>query len=435
MVAPDETRFGNGLQASRACYARRMPIPAPNRTALSPALVVVVLTLLLGIQPVTTDLYLPALPTIARSFAAPASATQQTLAALIICFGLGQLVCGPLSDRYGRRPVLLGGLALYTVAGVLGALAASIEALIGWRALQGLAMAAAVTCGRSIIRDLYPPLDGARVMSRALTGLGVIAFASPLLGGLIVSRFDWHLALLMPALFGAATLALIALRFEESVPVRNPDATRLAPLARNALAIARHPSFQAFTLLASATYGGLFVMLASSSFVFIEVLGASRAWYGLCVASCSLAYIAGTVLCRRLLARRGLRAAVAIGGGFSLAGGLSMAALSLAGVHAIWAIVVPQWVYAIGHGIHQPCAQAGAIGPFPEKAGTAAALSGFVMMATAFAISLALGHGMNGTVYPLTLGVGAFGIVVAATAWTLVQRHGEVRHLPVRQPA
>src|SRR6476659_5530317 len=182
MVAPDETRFGNGLQASRACYARRMPIPAPNRTALSPALVVVVLTLLLGIQPVTTDLYLPALPTIARSFAAPASATQQTLAALIICFGLGQLVCGPLSDRYGRRPVLLGGLALYTVAGVLGALAASIEALIGWRALQGLAMAAAVTGGRSTIRDLYPPLDGARVMSRAMSGLGIIAFASPLLG-------------------------------------------------------------------------------------------------------------------------------------------------------------------------------------------------------------------------------------------------------------
>jgi MFS transporter, DHA1 family, multidrug resistance protein len=413
-----------------------MPTPAPRRSAMTPALVVLVLTLLLGIQPVTTDLYLPALPTIARDFGAAASATQQTLAALIICFGLGQLVCGPLSDRYGRRPVLLGGLALYTLAGVLGALAASIDALIGWRALQGFAMAAAVTGGRSIIRDLYPPLDGARVMSRAMSGLGVIAFASPLLGGLIATHLDWHVALLVPALFGVATLALIGLRFEESVPVLNPNATRWRPLARNTLAIARHPTFQAFTLLASATFGGLFVMLASSSFVFIDVLGASRTEYGAWMGSVSLAYIAGTLACRRLLARHGLRTTVAIGGSCSLAGGLAMVALSVAGVFSPWAIVVPQWIYAIGHGIHQPCAQAGAIAPFPEKAGTAAALSGFMMMATAYAVSIVLGNSMNGTVYPLTLGVGAFGIVVAATAWTLVQRHGEVRALPASgQPA
>ena len=203
--------------------------------------------------------------------------------------------------------MLLGGLALYTLAGVLGALAASIDALIGWRALQGFAMAAAVTGGRSIIRDLYPPLDGARVMSRAMSGLGVIAFASPLLGGLIATHLDWHAALLVPALFGVATLALIGLRFEESVPALNPNATRWRPLARNTLAIARHPTFQAFTLLASASFGGLFVMLASSSFVFIDVLGASRTEYGAWMGSVSLAYIAGTLACRRLLARHGLR--------------------------------------------------------------------------------------------------------------------------------
>ena len=131
-----------------------------------------------------------------------------------------------------------------------------------------------------------------------------------------------------------------------------------------------------------------------------------------------------------------MRTTVAIGGSCSLAGGLAMVALSVAGVFSPWAIVVPQWIYAIGHGIHQPCAQVGAIAPFPEKAGTAAALSGFMMMAAAYAVSIVLGNSMNGTVYPLTLGVGAFGIVVAATAWTLVQRHGEVRALPASgQPA
>ena len=151
----------------------------------------------------------------------------------------------------------------------------------------------------------------------------------------------------------------------------------------------------------------------------------------------SITYIAGTLLCRRLLAHRGLRPTIAIGGAVSLAGGLAMAALSLAGVWSAWAIVVPMWLYAFGHGIHQPCAQAGAVGPFPEKAGTAAALTGFAMMALAWGASIVVGRSMNGTVFPLTLVIAAFSLVVAGTAWTLVQRHGDVRALPASsgQPA
>jgi DHA1 family bicyclomycin/chloramphenicol resistance-like MFS transporter len=394
---------------------------------MSPALVVLLLTLLLGIQPVTTDLYLPTLPTMAREFGATQSATQQTLAALIVCFGLGQLACGPLSDRHGRRPVLLAGLALYTLASIAGALSRSIEALVAWRALQGLALAAAVTCARSIVRDLYAPAEGARVMSSAMTGLGVIAFGAPLAGGLIATALDWHAALLVLALFGAATLAFVALRFPESLAVRDPRATRRGRVARNRLAIARNPAFRAVNVRATACWGGLFVMLASGSFIYIDVLGASRIECGAAIASASLAYIAGTLLCRRLLVARGLRSTVAIGGALSLAGGATTALLALAGVHTLAAIVVPFWLYAAGHGIHQPCAQVGAIGPFPEKAGAAAALTGFSMMATAYAVAIALGASMNGTVYPLALGVGAFALVVATTAWTLVQRHGEPR--------
>jgi DHA1 family bicyclomycin/chloramphenicol resistance-like MFS transporter len=408
-----------------------MSMPAPVRTPMSPAAVALLLTLLLGIQPITTDLYLPALPTLQRDLGASIGATQLTLSALIICFGLAQLVCGPLADRFGRRPVLLAGMALYTVASVGSALATNIDALITWRALQGAAMAAAVTCGRSIVRDLYQPYEGARVMSRALSGLGVIAMLSPAIGGLMVHWFDWHATLLLVALFGAATLGVIAWRYEETVPQRNPQATRLAPLLRNWGAVLRHPTFRAWTLLSGFAYGGLFFLLAGSSFVFIDVLGTSRIGYGLIMLSNSAAYVAGTVLCRRLLLRHGLRGAVRIGARFTLAGGLSMAALSLAGVHAVWAIMLPQWVYAVGHGIHQPCGQAGAVGPFPEKAGTAASLSGFYMMVVAFGVGLFLGGTMNGSVYPMTLGIGAFAVLLAATAWTLVQRHGDVHAAPL----
>jgi DHA1 family bicyclomycin/chloramphenicol resistance-like MFS transporter len=409
-----------------------MSVPVPRVAAMPPLTVVLLLTLLLGIQPITTDLYLPALPTLQRDLGAGIGAAQLTLSALIICFGLAQLVCGPLADRYGRRPVLLWGMAVYTLASLLGALATDIAALIGWRALQGAAMAAAVTCGRSIVRDLFEPYEGARVMSRALSGLGVIAMLSPLTGALLVQGFDWHATLLAVALFGAGTLAFIAWRYEETVPSRNPQATRIAPLLRNWGAVLRNPTFRAWTLLSGFAYGGLFFLLAGSSFVFIDVLGTSRVGYGLIMMTNSAAYLAGTFWCRRLLARHGLRGAVRIGAVCTLAGGLSMAGLSVAGVHTVWAIVLPQWAYAIGHGVHQPCGQAGAIGPFPEKAGTAASLSGFYMMLVAFGVGQFLGATLDGSVYPMTLGIGVFAVLLAATAWTLVQRHGDPLAPPLR---
>lgn len=409
--------------------------PAAHRVAMSPGTVVLLLTLLMGVQPVTTDLYLPALPALTRDLGANIASAQLTLSALIICFGFGQLVCGPLADRYGRRPVLLFGLSLYTLASVLSAAAPAIGWLVLWRALQGAAMAAAVTCGRSIIRDLYAPHDGARVMSRALTGLGTIAMASPLLGGVLVEYINWHAALTVLAVFGAMALGVVLWRFEETVPACNPSATRIVPMLRNWRSVASHPTFLAWATLSALTYGGLFVMLAGSSFVVIEVLGISRAGYGLFLLSSSLAYTAGTFLCRRLLLSHGLRGAVAIGGGLSLAGGVSMAALSLFGVHNVWAIVVPQWLYSLGHGIHQPCGQAGAVGPFPEKAGTAASLSGFGMSASAFLVSFWLGKQLDGTVYPMTLGVGVFAIGIALVAWTLVQRHGEPHRAGGTSPA
>jgi DHA1 family bicyclomycin/chloramphenicol resistance-like MFS transporter len=398
---------------------------------MSPATITVLLTLLLGIQPITTDLYLPALPTVQRELGASVGTTQLTLSALIICFGFAQLVCGPLADRFGRRPVLLIGLALYTVASLFGATAQSMGALIAWRALQGVAMAAAVTCGRSVVRDLFEPGEGARMMSRALSGLGLIAALCPLIGGFLVERVNWHAALLALALFGAGALAFVAWRFEETIPARDPGATRLRTLLLNWGEVLANPTFRAWAALSACTYGGLFFLLAGSSFVFIDVLGTSRLAYGAILSSASVAYIVGTMWCRRLLVRHGLRGAVKRGACFTLAGGVTMAALSLAGVHTVWAIVLPQYLFAIGHGVHQPCGQAGAVGPFPEKAGTAASLSGFAMTLSALLVGLWLGRSLDGTVYPLTLGIGAVSIVLALVAWTLVQRHGEPGRMPL----
>ena len=400
-----------------------MPHP-DTRIAMPPTTVVLFLALLLGLQPVTTDLYLPALPGLTQELGAAMSQAQLTLTALLLAFGVSQLIWGPLSDRFGRRPILLLGMAAYVVASIGSALSPTIEALVVWRTLQGAAMGAAVMCARAIVRDLYQPVQGASVMSKGLSGLGVIACTTAPLGGFLTAMFSWHAALLALAVFGAVTLALIAWKFEETVRQKNPKALQGRTLVRTWISILRNPTFLAFSALSAASYGGLFTFLAASSFVFIRVLGTTATQYGLVMLCMSLVYLSGTFLCRRLLVRYGVRRTVAIAGGLSVTGGTAMGVMALAGVQSGWAIAVPHAIFMLGHGIHQPCGQSGAVGPFPHAAGAASALNGFLMMVVAFAIGQWLGTHMDGTVLPLTSGIWFWSTLIAASAWTLVQRHG-----------
>ncbi|MES2685884.1 MAG: multidrug effflux MFS transporter [Pseudomonadota bacterium] len=409
-------------------------LSSPAAPAMPPSLVVLVLTLLLGIQPVTTDLYLPALPALTEGFGAPMAQAQLTLTGLLLAFGISQLFWGPLSDRFGRRPILLWGLGAYVLAAIGAALAPSMALLIIWRIVQGAAMGAAVMCARAIVRDLYAPVAAARAMSRGLTGLGVIACLSAPLGGLLSDIFNWRAALLALAVFGAVALAMIALRFEETLTLKNPRALEPGTLVRIWWTIVRNPTFVAFSLLSTASYGGLFTFLASSSFIFIKVLGLSKTEYGLVMFSMSFVYVLGTFWCRRLLPRFGVRRSVAMAGVLTLSGGLLISTLAWAGIHNVWALLLPYYLFVFAHGVHQPCSQSGAVSPFPGAAGAASALNGFLMMLAAFAMGGWLGSHMDGTVFPLAYGVLFWSACISVTAWTLVQKHGDPAALaaPVR---
>ena len=402
---------------------------------MSPSLIVLVLSLLLGLQPITTDLYLPALPALTQGFGASLSQAQLTLTALLLAFGLSQLVWGPLSDRFGRRPVLLWGTLLYVLASVASAFVVSMEQLIALRALQGVAMGAGVMCARAVVRDLYAPSEGARIMSKGLTGLGVIACASAPVGGLLSEYFGFRVTLLALAVFGALTLAVVALRFEETLAQKNPRALEPLTLLRTWGQIVRNPTFWAFTLLATTSYGGLFTFLAAGSFVFIGVLGLSKPAYGLAMLTMSLSYIVGTFICRRLLPQFGVRKTVAIAGACTLTAGTAMGVLALMGVQSVAAIMGPFYLFMLGHGVHQPCGQSGSVGPFPQAAGAASAMSGFLMMVAAFFMGGWLGTSLAaspGSVLPLTNGIWFWSVLIAATAWTLVQWHGDAKTPPVR---
>jgi len=395
-----------------------------TRIAMPPATVVLFLSLLLGLQPLTTDLYLPALPGMARELGASMPQAQLTLTALLLAFGTSQLIWGPLSDRFGRRPVLLMGVTAYVVASIGCALSPSIGALLVWRTLQGAAMGAAVMCARAIVRDLYQPAEGASVMSKGLSGLAVIACLSAPLGGTITAWFGWHATLMVLAVVAAILLGLIVWRFEETVQHKNPRALEAGTLVRTWIAIVRNPTFQAFSALSVFSYCGLFTFLATSSFVFIRTLGYSAVQYGLVMLLSASVYLLGTFWCRRLLSTMGVRKVVAIAGGLTLAGGTAMGVLALAGFQSAWSILVPHSLFMLAHGIHQPCSQSGAVGPFPKAAGAASALNGFLMMVAAFFTGQWIGTHMDGSILALTNGMWLWSVLIALCAWTMVQRHG-----------
>jgi len=256
----------------------------------------------------------------------------------------------------------------------------------------------------------------------------VIACLSAPLGGLLSDWFGWRFSLLALAVFGAVTLVLLVWRFEETLAERNLDALSVAQLAKTWWTVARHPTFVAYSALAAASFSGLFTFLAASSFVFIQVFGYSTTGYGLAMFSMSFAYILGTFLCRYLVPRVGIKRSIALASCLTLGSVVCMTLLAYLGKghgwYGGWSILLPLYGFMIAHGVHQPCSQSGAVGPFPQAAGAASALSGFAMMVAAFAVGTWLGMNLDGTVFPLIHGMAFWGVCITLTGWILVKRHG-----------
>lgn len=378
------------------------------------------------LQPLATDLYLPTLPGIAAYFDTTVATVQWTLSIFVAAFGAWQLVAGPVSDRYGRYPVIVGGAFVYCGASVLAMFAPTIEVLIGARLLQAIGACSCLVGARGFVRDLYAPTEGARMLAAAATIMSFAPLTGPVVGAYLYVAFGWRSAFALLAAFSLLLAAAAALKLRETNLHRNPHALRIAPMLRTYAEVARSPAFRAYTLSAAATYAGLFAFISGSSFVLIRVLGVSTTAYGFSFSTMVAGYLVGTLVCRRFVVRHGLQRTVYAGASLQAAAGLAMALLAIAGAHAPAAIVVPMFFYGIAHGMIQPPAQSGAVAPFPKAAGAAAALMGFTMMLIASFVGFWIGASFNGTVYPLTLTICAASLVSAAIAFTLVRRHGDV---------
>ncbi|MDM0065092.1 MFS transporter [Variovorax sp. J31P207] len=403
------------------------------RRAVSFALL---LPLLLAAQPVATDSYLPALPEIARDLGSASS----SLTVFVLAFGIAQLVCGPLADRFGRRPVLLTGLACYTVAAAGCALAGSADALVAWRAVQGAAMASILVCARAAVRDLYPAHEGPHVMAHGLRGLGIAALVGPIAGAWGVQTAGWRWVLAAMGVYSLALLALCWRTFGETRQMAAGPAPVLASVSTGGMRqVFASPSFRAWTALTATTYGGIFCFLLLSPMVYVDLFGLSPALYGWIPAGGSLVYILSITWCRRLLSRRGPVRTVQLGASLSLLGPcIQIAGCVLAPTSPV-PLLVGHAVYALGNGIHQPCGQAGAVGDLPPQlAGRAVSFSGFVMMCVAFcAGQLAAGFvdpTMRHGAWPMVLPMALAGVVLVMIAFVWLPRLYPVRAAETVQP-
>lgn len=395
-------------------------------TAYAHAPVLLLIIGFLMLQPLSTDLYLASLPNLATVFGVPASTVQLTLSMFVAGFGGAQLIIGPLSDRYGRRPVLLVGLSLYVIASLLCAAAPGIDLLIVARFLQALGCCSAIIIARAIVRDAYAPSDSARVIARASSWLSLAPLLGPILGSYLQVTFGWRAAFVAHSILGACLLAAVFLRLPETNVHKNARATELAGLIHNFGVVLGAREFWANALPGALSYGSIFAFISGSSLVLIRVLHVPTAWFGYCFAFGVSGYLGGTIVCRRLLPKFGQATTQRIGSTMSLAAGaLFLAALGLGAVH--WTLVVGAMFLTMGaHGINFPVAQSGSVTPFPQQAGTAAGLMGALAMAVAFLVGSVVGATFNGTLYPLALVVCALGASIFLSVRLLGARHAQV---------
>jgi MFS transporter, DHA1 family, multidrug resistance protein len=375
--------------------------------------------MLLGAQPIATDLYLPALPALRSELGNP----SLTLTALLLAFGFSQLVWGPVSDHYGRRPVAIAGATGFALACFAAAFAQTMTALVICRALQGAALAALIVVARASSRDLFSPQDGTRILSKGLSGLGLIALVSPLVGAALATITPWRGSLVAMGVFGVCVLLWLVLTFRESLPIERRSKRFTMPGATTA--ILANPRFRAWTYVVSTSYATLFCFLLASAFVYGNAFQLGVLGSGIVLAGNCIFYIVGTIWCRRLLTRMPPYRATRTASWFHLAGGVIT--LIPAIVYQPWlpAMLAGQFLFSIGHGVVQPCAQAGAVADAPQYAGRASALSGFAMMIVAFIVGQTMSPFLTSGAWPLVISISIGAPLLTILAHTVLQRAHE----------
>jgi len=364
------------------------------------------------------DTYLPSIPAIGREFGVGDVAVQQTLSVFLFTFAFMMLFYGTLSDSFGRRPVILVALALYTMSSAGAALAPTFGWLLAFRALQGLSAGAGSVIGQAIVQDRFSGADAQRIMSHIMMVFGLAPAIAPILGGWLHVSYGWRATFWFLTLFGAAMLLLCWKLLPESLPREKRHAFHGGAIARNYLKVLRHPQFLLLSLAVGLAFGGLSLYIGSAANFVMEILGLPETAF----AWMFIPLISGMVIGS---AWGGKRASKIAGPrmrriGYSLmalACVLNVGYTALAGDHVEvpWA-VLPLMVYTFGLAVAMPAIQVGALALFPQNRGLASSMLAFIQMMSFALMSGLIAPMLFGSAFKLACGVtvGLIGSFVAA---------------------
>ena len=386
--------------------------------------VISLLGVLSVVSPFAIDMYLPAFPDLAAGFGVPSTTIALTLSSYFIGLAVGQVVYGPLLDRFGRKKPLTVGLGLFVLASVGCAFAPDVSTLIALRFVQALGGCVAQVASVAMVRDFFPRDQAARVLSRLFLFIAVSPLLAPTVGNLVIRSGGWPAAFLALAGVVAAILALVLTLLPEG---HTPDPTislRPGPILASYLAILRHPRFATYGLAGAFSFAGLFTFVAGSPVLFMDGFGVGPRAYSLIFALLAGGFIGASqvnvVLLRRFASEtlflRFLVAQVACG------------AVLLAGTWAGWlglgGTVAVMFAFLACVGVTNPNASALAIGPFSRTAGSASALLGFTQMGVGAAISTGVGAATPDDRLPI---LAIFGVTAAVGLVILLAGRGRAR--------
>ncbi len=372
-------------------------------TGAARARLAVVLGALSAFGPLSIDLYLPGLPGLGRDLGASASAAQLTLTACLAGLALGQLVAGPLSDRFGRRRPLLAGVALYAGASVACAAAPSVEVLVLLRLLQGLAGAAGIVIGRAVVRDLFEGEAGARFFANLLLVNGLAPILAPVIGGQLLAVTDWRGLFAVLAGIGIALLVAGAVVVPESLGPERRRPGGLPATLRTFRALTRDRAFVGHALCGGLVMGAMFAYIAGSPFVLQELYGLSPQAFSLAFAVNGLGIIVAAQVMSRLVGRFGAAGLLRWGVAQACVGATLLSVAVLVGGLGVWSVLLPLFLVVSSVGLVNPATVTLALADHGAVAGSAAALVGVLQFLLGAVAAPLVGIAGTRTAVPMAL--------------------------------
>jgi DHA1 family bicyclomycin/chloramphenicol resistance-like MFS transporter len=361
--------------------------------------ILLLLAAMAALGPLSVDMYLPAMPAMMEALGASIGEMHLTLSSYLAGFAAFHLACGPLADRFGRKPVLLGGTTLFVISCVGCSLASTINELLLFRFLQGVGACVGPTLARTVARDIFGPVRAARALSLVAMLMALAPAVAPTLGGFMLTVLPWPSIFLFLCAYGALMILLINTLLPESLP--EVQSLHPAVIVRNYGALLVDPFYLSVTLVGGMVYAGLMMYLSSSSFVYIGMLGVPVKYFGLIFLTSVVGYIVGSGISARLTTHHDSEQVMLLG--ILLA--VTSCAVMVAGAYllpdSVLALVLPMALYATALGLVLPHAMAIALRPFPHMAGTASALMGFIQMSLSASASALVGIFLQETPLPL----------------------------------